>query len=58
MRDDRTNLANVPAGVGYTVARGLVAYHPCRSVNGGYVQEEHANERREELHDSVFGNGC
>ena len=52
MRDDGENLANVPAGV----ARGLVANHPCRSVNSGGVQGEHANDR-EELHDSVFESG-
>ena len=54
MRDDRANLANVPAGV----ARGLVTNRPCRSVNGGGVQGEHANKRREELHDCVFESGC
>jgi hypothetical protein len=54
MGDDRANLVNVPAGV----TGGLVTNHPRRSVNGGGVQGEHANERREELHDSVFESRC
>ena len=54
MRDSKTNLANVPVGVGHTVARGLVTNHPCRSVNGGGVQGEHTNKGREQLHDYVF----
>jgi hypothetical protein len=54
MGDDRVNLVNVPAGV----TGGLVTNHPRHSVNSGGVQGEHANERREELHDSVFKSRC